>query len=67
MIGKSPHIMLCTQMCRILQLLGSGADAHASKIQENEMEAVFKLYFVILRKIQFFRHFKPKLAILFSL
>ena len=31
MIGKSPHIMLCTQMCRILRLLGSGADAHASK------------------------------------
>ena len=31
MIGKSPHIMLCPQMCRILRLLGSGADAHASK------------------------------------
>ena len=31
MIGKSPHIMSCPQMCRILGLLGSGADAHASK------------------------------------
>ena len=32
MIGKWPHIMACPQMCKILQLLGSGADAHASKI-----------------------------------
>ena len=36
MIGKSPHIKLCTQMCRNLQLLGSGADAHASKSETNK-------------------------------